>query len=408
MLRRCPISIYELRTSHRSTPHRFRTYIRVTSKTGVSQYYPKTNRPCQILQSSSSIATVLIVLATTSVLGGAFLFLKPAKAPYNSHTSSVPESAPSMPTNALPGRSGNLTPEQELKLQEFWTALLRLTGVSLPNEPLPNGRSALREAAQQRDRADSSDSAKKKHSRLQSMFSRKKEGVSDDDSSRAGSSEDKYGQEKDFQTVLASVSPVELRKALWSMAKSDDPDDLMLRFLRARKWNVHNALVMLISTIHWRLEFRVDDDIMRNGEHGAILDQASSDPIRQKRGKDFIFQLEKGKSFVHGTDREGRPMCFVRTRLHRAADQDPSALDRTTVYVIETARLTLLPPVDTATVVFDMTDFSMANMVLPPSHSSFLPFASPEHYSSQLPVLIRVLGLQPRKIHDQNLRSQLP
>lgn len=89
-----------------------------------------------------------------------------------------------------------------------------------------------------------------------------------------------------------------------------------------------------------------------------------------------MFQLEKGKSFVHGTDRDGRPMCFVRVRLHKAADQDAANLERYTVFVIETARLTLKPPVDTAAIVFDMTDFSMANMVRTSPFSPFPPLSS--------------------------------
>ena len=275
-----------------------------------------------------------------------------------------------MPTEILPGRASTLTPEQELKLQEFWIALLRICGVSLPDESHATGRDLLKEAAtEQRARAGSHDSDKKKRSRLSSMFSggsKKKDGTggADDESGAGSNSEDKYGQEKEFQHILSSTSPKELRKALWSMTKHDDPDELLLRFLRARKWNVHNALVMLISTLHWRLEMRVDDDLMRNGEHGAIRDRDSvGDPKRQKRGKDFLFQLEKGKSFVHGTDKDGRPMCFIRVRLHKAADQEAGSLERYTVYVIETARLALVPPVDTAAIVFDMTDFSMANMV---------------------------------------------
>jgi len=49
-------------------------------------------------------------------------------------------------------------------------------------------------------------------------------------------------------------------------------------------------------------------------------------------------------------------------RLHRQGEHLERALERNTVYLIETARLLLKPPVDTATIIFDMTGFSMANM----------------------------------------------
>ncbi|KAK4897270.1 hypothetical protein LTR28_001735, partial [Elasticomyces elasticus] len=148
------------------------------------------------------------------------------------------------------------------------------------------------------------------------------------------------------------------------MAKHDNPDALLLRFLRARKWDVHNALVMLVSTMHWRaVEMHVDDDIMLNGElHALRQSKSAGSKAEQGEGADFLAQMRMGKSFLHGVDREGRPMCFVRVRLHRQGEQSEKSLERYTVYTIETARMMLKPPVDTATIVFDMTSFSMANM----------------------------------------------
>lgn len=55
-------------------------------------------------------------------------------------------------------------------------------------------------------------------------------------------------------------------------------------------------------------------------------------------------------------------MCFVRVRLHKQGEQSEESLERYTVFIIESARMLLSPPVDTATVVFDMTGFSLANM----------------------------------------------
>jgi hypothetical protein len=49
-------------------------------------------------------------------------------------------------------------------------------------------------------------------------------------------------------------------------------------------------------------------------------------------------------------------------RLHKPGVECEESLERFTVYTIETARMFLRPPVDAATIVFDMTDFGMANM----------------------------------------------
>src|SRR5690606_35602302 len=58
--------------------------------------------------------------------------------------------------------------------------------------------------------------------------------------------DDKYGQTKHFYDTLASQTPESIRATIWSMVKHDHPDALLLRFLRARKWDVEKALIMLV------------------------------------------------------------------------------------------------------------------------------------------------------------------
>lgn len=253
----------------------------------------------------------------------------------------------------LPGRPGNLTPEQEVKLQEMWTATLHIFGVPVPADQSNGDTESTTgsESQEKRSRAGTDGSEKKKKSRM-SMFSRKNH---DDSSAESvdgtsnASAEDKYGQTKEFHKVLASQSPEDIRTAFWSMVKHDNPDGLLLRFLRARKWNVQNALVMLVATMNWRMqEMHVDDNIIKRGEGGAAEDSKSSNPNIKREGEDFLSQMRLGKSFLHGTDKEGRPMCFVRVRLHKKGEQTESSVERYTVYTIETARLLLHSNVDTA------------------------------------------------------------
>ncbi|MBH1945605.1 hypothetical protein I5L01_15415, partial [Erythrobacter sp. YJ-T3-07] len=134
--------------------------------------------------------------------------------------------------------------------------------------------------------------------------------------------DDKYGQNKVFQETLANRSPESIRASLWSMIKMDHPDQLVLRFLRARKWDVQKALVMLISTMKWRQDAKVDDDIMVNGEEYMLLrEQQGATEKDKKEARDFLAQMRMGKSFSHGIDKEGRPTTVVRARLHRAGEQ---------------------------------------------------------------------------------------
>lgn len=261
-----------------------------------------------------------------------------------------------MPAEPAPGTVGNLTPEQEAKLQEFWVLLLKVCGVN------PEG------VEQSGESTPSSTSQKKEQQPQQSkrrfgLFGGGKSSEDDDAASVKSANgissslasinitdgDDKYGQSKEFQQALVDMKPEEIRTTLWNMVKQDNPDTLLLRFLRARKWDVKKALIMLVSTIRWRLlEVKVDDDIMKNGEHLALKQSQSSDPAEKKAGEDFLLQMRLGKSFLHGVDKLGRPICVVRVRLHKASDQSTEALDRFTVYTIESARMMLAPPVETA------------------------------------------------------------
>jgi hypothetical protein len=262
-----------------------------------------------------------------------------------------------MAPNTPPGRPGTLSPEQEVKLRELWTATLKVFGEYEPAGADVNGAETTPAVAS--DAASEKDGKKEKKKSKLNVFKRNKDkdgkgssgtGTPSDASSLSIADEDdKHGQTKEAKAALASTSPEDLRDAFWSMVKHDHPDGLLLRFLRARKWDVEKALVMMISTMHWRSqEMHVDDDIIKNGEEQALKDSKSSDPKVKKEGEDFLAQLRIGKSYLHGLDAEGRPMCIVRARLHRAGEQSEASLERFTVYTIETARMFLRPPVDTA------------------------------------------------------------
>lgn len=265
-----------------------------------------------------------------------------------------------MPSQIQPGRPGNLTADQEAKLRELWALTLKVFGVTGERTSLDTPNGAAMPTPASSESASLSTPDKKKKGRL-SLFSKKLKDDADSGSTASSGAatpidlsaltdeDDKHGQTKAYREALAKSSPEELRNAFWSMTKHDHPDGLLLRFLRARKWDVGAALVMLISTMHWRAtEMHVDSDIMAKGEMGMMDETRSASAAERKEGEDFISQMRMGKSFLHGVDREGRPMCFVRVRLHRQGEQSEASLERFTVYTIETARMLLRPPVDTA------------------------------------------------------------
>ena len=299
----------------------------------------------------SSLNSWLVIITAAGIFLSGSLYL------YQASSTSINDDRPrglkdpldlshyDMVASIPPGRPGNLTQEQETKLQDLWIAVLNVFGVEAPPD---NTSDDVGKEANQQTREESIATDKKKKKRT-GMFSRKRDEADKVQVDSSVESDDKYGQTKEFKQTLATQSPEDLREAFWSMLKHDHPDGLLLRFLRARKWDPQRALVMLISTIRWRLvEMRIEDDILRNGEAGAVADSMGSDKAVVKEGADFMTQIRRGKCYLRGTDKEGRPTCYVRTRLHRQGEQSEASLERFTVHILETARLLLAANVDTA------------------------------------------------------------
>lgn len=147
--------------------------------------------------------------------------------------------------------------------------------------------------------------------------------------------------------ALDHWTPHMYRLIVTNVVKHEHPDALALRFLRACNWDLIQATKMMGKTIYWRtMEVAADDDIMRKGEGGACEDEMNSQGLTRTLGADFMKQVRWGKSYIHGTDREGRPVTHIRVRLHRSADQTTQSLERYTVFLLELARLSLRCPVE--------------------------------------------------------------
>lgn len=159
---------------------------------------------------------------------------------------------------------------------------------------------------------------------------------------------------KSMEKILSKMTPEEMCFSILKMIKQEHPDSLLLRFLRARKWDVGKAFTMMATNILWRREMDVDDDILPKGELHA-LEQSRDDKLtakQKKEGQDFIEQLKTGKSFLHGFDRQGRPVNYVRVKIHKPGAQSEEVLERYIVHVIETTRLIVVPPIETGVSTF--------------------------------------------------------
>ncbi|KFX97980.1 hypothetical protein V490_02520 [Pseudogymnoascus sp. VKM F-3557] len=264
------------------------------------------------------------------------------------------------------GFVGDLSPGQEAKLQQLWTIILN-TGDS-QESPVISSINVV----------NSQNPAQDQHRRLSSL-SRVKTSASADTKIPSAPTNCPALTEalqitgasatdiKSAQEIFSRMPSGELLKGFLKTIQHEHPDALMLRFLRARRWDVIKAFIMMAGVIEWRMKEIDVDQLMAEGELQALKQsQNTSNATDKKKGDDFLAQVRMGKVFVHSVDNDGRPICVVRVRLHRPGEQSEETLERYIVHFIESVRLMLVPPAETAAVVFDLTGFSLSNMEYPP------------------------------------------
>ncbi|CAI6031113.1 unnamed protein product [Clonostachys chloroleuca] len=200
-----------------------------------------------------------------------------------------------------PGSLGNLTVEEERKLQEAWVHLLRLCGTRSISH-----------------------------------------GASD--------------KSQEFLQNLGSKSPENFKQGLWDTILADHPDATVLRFLRARNWDVAEAVNMLVSAINWRIELRINANLNREGESVGLKKMPTADE------EAFIRQYRSGKSYVRGTDKDGRPVYIIKVRLHDPSKQSAAAMETYVLHNIEMLRVMSREPHDKVCLIFDLTGFGLRNM----------------------------------------------
>ncbi|KAG0222138.1 CRAL-TRIO domain-containing protein [Mortierella sp. GBAus27b] len=240
------------------------------------------------------------------------------------------------------GHVGCLTADQKKTLKEVWSIIFSIADSGEAVVPA----SMVAEAEKEAKSASGSKSATVQAAAKSGWFSGNKAAKAEADAKAAG-----YGPgNAKISLNDLGLSVEKLRPILWDNAMGDHPDALLLRFVRARKWNVNNALNMLFKAFKWRL----DEDIP------AV--KYSTDVALNEQYPKFFEQLESGKFYIHGTDSENRIVAYLNVRLHDPNAQPAKTLEKLTVYVMEAGRVLLEHPVETVCLVFDLTGFGLSNM----------------------------------------------
>lgn len=245
------------------------------------------------------------------------------------------------------GHIGNLTPEQESKLRDLWAIVFKFLDAYEKELANGDGKSEEVPAAAVPEKKGWFGRSKAKaatptHTKFPNLV---KEVMA------MLPAEDRDNQElvKIAVEALDLYTPEVIRSIIRECVKHEHPDALALRFLRARKWDLIRAVAMMAKTINWRVNtMKVDKVLMREGEGQAVVDEKSGTGFKKTLAADFLKQMRWGKSFLHGTDREGRPVNYIRVKMHKASDQCNESIEQYTVYLFELGRLAVEPPVETA------------------------------------------------------------
>ncbi|GAA5831757.1 hypothetical protein JCM5353_006625 [Sporobolomyces roseus] len=230
-----------------------------------------------------------------------------------------------MPGNPLPtdGAVGLLTPDQEKALKAFWAEFLQLVEEAPVEGSGPKGGNDAPPPDKPGKDIPKDDAAKEKMRTEQEMA--------------------------DAKAAFVEYGSRQFMESYWRFVAMDDPDGIMLRFLRARKWSTSAGVAMLAACIKWRMGSDVEK-IFEKGEEGM------------QNAEGFIKQMEIGKTYTQGTDHYGRPVIYIHVGKHRTYDQSPKALEDFVLFQMESVRCLFAPPVDKVCILFDMTGFGIRNM----------------------------------------------
>jgi hypothetical protein len=203
--------------------------------------------------------------------------------------------------------------------------------------------------------------------------------------------------DKPTKSALEKTTPADLLFALRANVKHEDPDTLLVRFLRARSWNIDASFLMLLKSLSWRAEEKIESGLLEGGDAQFDRPEAYSTDQERKIARETKAMTSSGESFVHGADKKGHPLVYIRVKLHDQWAQGKEAFLRSTIMEVESTRMLLRPPVTSVSIVFDLTGFGLRNMVCPHHILSPLspPRASPLTFHQDMNALkVMASGLQ--------------
>ena len=232
------------------------------------------------------------------------------------------------------GYRGNLTPDHAKAFKDAWELLLDIFQRNCERSDELERMGGPKAA--QTGQEGSANTSSKENS---------KESIKESSQENATSQDMKVLDE-----AVAKYGGRYLRQSFWDTVKMDAPDQFVLRFLRARKFDVDRSVAMLVGSIQFHLDIQTET-ILFKGEEGL------------KDVPGFLNQFRRGISYIEGnTDAHEFPIYFIHVARHLTSAQKPETLQQFVVLAMENVRLLCTPPIEKCVIVFDMTGFGLKNM----------------------------------------------
>lgn len=205
----------------------------------------------------------------------------------------------------LPGHAGALTPDQVAALKKIWLRLFEL--FKQAGEPYTPPAADSDSSSQASSQASSEKQEKKNGGGGWFGFGKSSSAAPAKDAQQdkpvfLGKTADPRWMSLTLEEAIKLIPGEKLERTFWHMVATDNPDACVLRYLRARKWDVDAAYRMIINTLRWRLHNRVDD-ITKLGESGLVIEL---NKLKPQLGDDFIRQIKSGKATLGGPDKSDR------------------------------------------------------------------------------------------------------
>lgn len=105
-----------------------------------------------------------------------------------------------------------------------------------------------------------------------------------------------------LEKALPLIPGTLLRESFWGLVALDNPDATILRFLRARRWDLEASYNMLVNALRWRLEMRMNE-IISLGEAGLVEELEKA---HKGLGTAFQEQMKLKMVSLGGPDKRGR------------------------------------------------------------------------------------------------------